>query len=185
MGLGKTLTMISLIIKRKQENAAATSTAESKDKNKKQQWMSKKCQWSHSIIIRPLLHMWHSPVSISEFCYTSPVSGLEIHGGKVVNYHQTPQNYHQLLKLVVRIYHHILNHIYHRVSDLRDVLVNGLCYNVLIQRYRRHDTKICICVLRWTQNPLTAVNMKTVRYIVYQVTFIIFRSDLYEVQNLI
>ena len=72
-------------------------------------------------------------------------TGLEIHGGKVVNYHQNPY-YHQLLKLVVNIYHHILPRIYHRVSVLHDVLVNGLCYNVLTQTYRRHVTKTCICV---------------------------------------
>ena len=43
-------------------------------------------------------------------------AGLEIHGGKVVNYHQNPQIYHQLLKLVVNFYHHILPRMYHSVS---------------------------------------------------------------------
>ena len=54
----------------------------------------------------------HTSLRIQTTC----TAGLEIHGGKVVNYHRNPQNYHQLLKLVVNIYHHILPRIYHSVS---------------------------------------------------------------------
>ena len=86
-------------------------------------------------------------------------SGFEIYGGKVVNYHQNPQNYHQLLKLVVIFNHHILPRIISLGSEIHTVLA--------LQIYRRLRITGLKLALRITMNvnPLTTVNIKTVKII--------------------